>query len=243
MCTATFWPTSDGYRVAMNRDEQRRRPPALPPAIHRSPLGTALHPLETDGGTWISVNDAGITLFLVNWYTVPSKATPGAVTRGAIIQALCQARSLDTAEPNPAPSTRPFRLIGVFPGSRRVREWRWDSQSLSAMDHPWEPRQWISSGLDEPGAQRIRAGTFTERCGAPDAGSASWLRALHASHDPEPGPYSHCVHRQDAATVSSTQIEVLPTSVTLSYHPGSPCIPTDGHQHTLTRTFQTGLSP
>lgn len=235
MCTATFWPTAEGYRVAMNRDEQRLRPLALPPAMHRAPEGVAWHPLENSGGTWISLNDAGVTFFLVNWYTVPSHPAPGAATRGAIIQSLCQSRSLETTHPNPAPSTRPFRLVGVYPNNRQVREWRWNQQQLSTLDHPWEPRQWISSGRDEPGAQRIRTAVFAVRARDPDAGSSPWLRALHASHEPEPGPYSHCVHRPDAVSVSYTEIEVLPDTASMSYHAGSPCSPSSEHRHTLDR--------
>lgn len=217
----------------MNRDEQRRRPAALPPAQHVSPQGIALHPMESGGGTWISLNDSGITFFLVNWYTRPSIPVPDAPSRGTMIANLRHARSPHDTRPVPEPGTRPFRLVGVFPAARTVREWRWDQRQLVSLDHPWEPRQWISSGRDEPGAQRIRSATFTNHCGSRDAGSLPWLRALHTSHDPEPGPYSHCVHRVDAMTVSYTAIEVDPRNAVLLYHPTSPCAPAAHHLHTL----------
>ncbi|MBL9135165.1 MAG: NRDE family protein [Verrucomicrobiales bacterium] len=240
MCTATFWPTLDGYRVAMNRDEQRRRPVALPPVKHSSAAGTALHPTESGGGTWISLNDSGITFLLVNWYAILSKNDPDAPSRGVIIAGLRHSQSVETTRPDPQPGTRPFRLVGVFPETRSIREWRWDQRRLFTLDLPWEPQQWISSGRDEPGAQRYRSATFAHHRALPHAGSLSWLQALHASHDPEPGPYSHCVHRPDAVTVSYTEIEVAHGSATLRYQSSSPCQPGPWHEASVPRKSGVG---
>ena len=46
----------------------------------------------------------------------------------------------------------------------------------------------------------------------------------HASHHPSSGPYSPCMHRPDAETVSFSQIEVTPRRVRFHYVPHSPCL-------------------
>ena len=57
----------------------------------------------------------------------------------------------------------------------------------------------------------------------PDAGTLPWVKRLHSSHDPEPGAYSVCMHRDDAVTVSMTLVEVSGDTATMRYHDGSPC--------------------
>jgi hypothetical protein len=123
----------------------------------------------------------------------------------------------------PLDRLNPFRLIGVFLASETVREWRWDLDSLEAHPHPWTPQQWISSGFDEPRAQRIRGETFAWARAQATFGDPEWLRALHRSHEPELGPFSTCMHRADAMTVSFTEIAVEPGIAALRHQGGPPC--------------------
>jgi hypothetical protein len=46
---------------------------------------------------------------------------------------------------------------------------------------------------------------------------------LHRSHGTERGPYSTCMHREDAATVSYTEVTVSRQRADMSYTPGTPC--------------------
>jgi hypothetical protein len=50
-----------------------------------------------------------------------------------------------------------------------------------------------------------------------------WLRRLHRSHAPEIGPYATCMHRDDAATVSYTEITASGSVATMRYQSGPPC--------------------
>jgi hypothetical protein len=113
--------------------------------------------------------------------------------------------------------------VGVFDRGRTLREWRWDRERRELLWHAPEPRQWISSGLDEPEAQRRRGAVFTSQLTARNAGSVAWLRALHASHEPACGPFSTCMHRADAVTVSYTEIAVSPRGVAMTHVTGPPC--------------------
>ena len=44
-----------------------------------------------------------------------------------------------------------------------------------------------------------------------------------ASHEPERGPFSICMHRREAATVSYTEIDVTRNRATMGYVPGPLC--------------------
>ena len=227
MCTVTLIARRNGYALGMNRDEKLARVAALPPKNQRLGRRHALFPSEPNGGTWIGVNDAGVTFALINWYSVSARVTGQALSRGDVVRSSLTADSPGTADgvlaSLPLRQVNPFRLIGVFPRDKAVIEWRWNLRRLECLDHPWRTGTWISSGFDEPGAQQTRGKTFREALRQNSVGSAEWLRRLHHSHGPERGPYSHCMHRDDAATVSYIEIAVSRPIATMRYSPGAPC--------------------
>ena len=227
MCTATFIARRNGYVLGMNRDEQRTRVPAHPAALHRLGDRQALFPSEPSGGTWMGVNDRGTAFALLNWYSVPKQVTKNALSRGDLVR---QALRSDTTAEVAAfltgwelPRVNPFRLVGIFPETKTVVEWQWDLRNLQQLEHPWQTTVWISSGFDEPAAQRIRGQTFREALHQNSAGTQEWLRRLHRSHRPSCGPTSICMHRTEAVSVSYTQLAVSPTKASLRYTPGPPC--------------------
>ncbi len=227
MCTVTFLPRRSGYRLGMNRDEKLARVTALPPT--RVLLGgrEALYPSEPTGGTWVGVNHAGATLALINWYSAPARVAGQSLSRGEVVRVTLPSESAarvdSLLETLPLSCVNPFRLIGVFPTLKAVVEWRWDLARLERIAHQWRAHTWISSGFDERGAQESRAKVFREALQGRSAGRVDWLRRLHASHGPERGPYSTCMHREDAATVSYTEVAVSRQEAALSYTPGAPC--------------------
>jgi hypothetical protein len=176
------------------------------------------------------VNDSGITFALINWYAEPARVSGKTVSRGQIPRA---ALTTDTPDEThaalsqlpqlPLPRVNPFRLIGVFPATHTAVEWRWNLHAFTRNDHRWQSATWISSGHDETGAQSVREKIFRAAHCQSSAGTVDWLRRLHRSHRPERGPYCHCMHRADAATVSYTEIFVTPVAATMRYTPGPPC--------------------
>ena len=227
VCTVTFIARRHGYALGMNRDEKLTRAVALPAARHRLSAGDALFPSEPNGGTWIGVNDSGATLALINWYSVNARVIGKNVSRGEVVKSALPSESTAGVDAALAEVSlirvNPFRLIGVFPRDKTVVEWRWNLQRLECLAHPWQTNIWISSGFDEPGAQRMRGKSFSEALRQRSTGSTEWLRRLHRSHGPERGPCSICMHREDAATVSYTEVIVTRQSATLRYAPGAPC--------------------
>lgn len=227
MCTITFIAQRSGYCLGMNRDEKLDRVTGVPPMRNLRDGRRVVCPSEPGGGTWIAANDSGATLALINWYSVAGRAVRSSVSRGEVVQAVGAADSFESAHARlmalPLQRIKPFRLVGIFPASRDVIEWRWNMRQLVRRKAPWRTQQWISSGYDERTARRVRASTFRralEPVGAPRLG---WLRRLHSSHTPQVGPFSTCMHRSDAATVSYTEIAVTPRLATMRYHAGTPC--------------------
>jgi hypothetical protein len=188
---------------------------------------SVLSPTEPNGGTWIAVNDGGVTLALINWYAVTARVKGDPVSRGTIIKNLCVAVSPDVVseilDHLVLRRINPFRLVAIYPATHEVVEWQWNLKKLTRKNHLWKTQQWISSGFDEPTAQRVREQTFRAALRQRSAGSRDWLRRLHRSHSPEAGPFSTCMHRADAATVSYTEVAVAGTRVEMLYQAGSPC--------------------
>jgi hypothetical protein len=166
-------------------------------------------------------------LALINWYSVPHKVKRNSISRGKVVDNFCSADLSDAAHANlqdlPLSRMNPFRLIGIFPATNEILEWRWDLKQLIRKKHPWKTQQWISSGFDEPTAQRVRGTIFQRALRQHTAGRLDWLRRLHRSHLPRCGPFSTCMHRDDASTVSYTEVAVSDRSASMSYHAGAPC--------------------
>lgn len=229
MCTTTFWPGPDGYRLGMNRDERRTRVRALPPVLESFPDVSVVGPSEPGGGRWISLNSAGVTYFLVNWYSVPHAPMASAISRGAIVSELRQRCDLRAATRCFAAFSLdrflPFRAGAVFAAERVVVEWSWNSRTLEIRHLPWVPTAWISSGANEAHAQRVRQGAIERYAGRCSNTGRGFVGDLHSSHEPVAGADSVCMHREDAVTVSFTEIDWKNgVGGTLSYWDGSPCL-------------------
>ena len=248
MCSVSFIPKARGFYLAMNRDEKRKRFVALAPAIVELNGRHAVFPREPTGGTWISANDAGICLALINWHRIGRRPKNAALSRGLVVRELADKSATDEIATAiidlPLRKLPPFRLIAISPAEMRVTEWRWNLKRLAMHSHQWQRQHWFSSGFDERRAERerakicaasgvIRLGQSSLRSrvggvggygGQHAAGSSlMWLRRLHRSHGPKRGPFSICMHRSDAATVSYTEIAVSKQRVTMRYKSGPPC--------------------
>src|ERR687887_681351 len=150
MCTVSFVPRTRKFYLAMNRDEKWDRFPALAPAVLNVEGHRAVFPTEPTGGTWISANDVGVCLALINWHRIKREPKNSALSRGLIVRKLAGKSSADAIaaalKKLPLSKLRPFRLIAITPREIRVTEWRWDLQRLRRCDHDWQRQHWFSSG-------------------------------------------------------------------------------------------------
>ena len=224
MCTVTFVPKTDGFLLAMNRDDAYSRAQTNPPEVHTLDSSRAIFPSEINGGTWIAANDSGLAFCLLNWNRPASG--PKTRSRGEIIPAIAhsaspeQVDSLLNAFPNEG--VHPFRLIVFSLPDHAIREWR-VHRVLETLDFPWEYRHWFSSGIGDDEAAKHRQKICAEALTQPDSLSSNWVRRLHQSHGSEPGPFSICVHRKTGGTLSYTEVETSATEVTMRNSPASAC--------------------
>jgi hypothetical protein len=226
MCTASWRARDDGYDLFFNRDELLRRRPALPPALHERAGVRFIAPRDGDaGGSWIAANAFGVTLFLLNGFAGDDRAEPagGFASRGSLVVDLADARSADDAGARLGSCRlerfRSFWLAALDPGGAGLLG-RWAGGTLAC--EPLSPAALplTSSSFDTDEVRRTRQARFAARVG-PAAAIADHL-AYHASHDPAAGPYSVCMHRPDAQTVSFSWVVVDRERVSFRYAPHAP---------------------
>ena len=227
MCTVSFLPMRHGFILAMNRDEQKSRPHARTPRRHQAGSRPSLYPSEPDGGTWIGINDTGLCLALINWYAKPQRDRSLCVSRGVIIPHLLAAGDLVDVGALlgalPLSRINPFRLIAVSRAERAIRQWRWDGTVLGMHRHGWKRTHWFSSGYDEILVNRKRANVVRDAARSLATQTPAWLRKLHRSHQPAHGPLSICMDRDEAQTVSYTEIIATVRQARMRYAAGPPC--------------------
>lgn len=229
MCTLTFIPKEHGYLAGMNRDELLTREIAQPPRLFMKNGIQALYPRESGGGTWIACNANGVLFALLNWNgTGCDSSRQKNKSRGAIIPEIIGQRDSGGASRALAvldlEETLPFRLIGFFEKEKNILEWRWNRKALAATGMDWTPKHWFSSSLSDRSAEEGRSVACAKAWYEPGAGGKEWLRELHRSHIPAPGPFSVCVHRADAATVSYTEVRCCESRISMEYLGGNPCL-------------------
>lgn len=247
MCTLTWRTTSSGYQVLFNRDEQRTRSIATPPQAFKKEDHIALMPIDPDGqGSWIACNDHGLSLCLLNYYQGIFKTSTMYRSRGLLIRQLGHCRSLDQVleqlnklEWNQYP---PFTLMIFDP--------KYLSQSSSAASIIWDGAEVThveqvspvtSSSFQFKQVQATRYSQYQPL--KTETPSLAQLMNYHASHSPQRGTHSVCMHRDDAHTVSLTRINVESKRVTMDYHQGSPCLHHVMDTVSVLRTPTTNCEP
>ena len=88
-----------GYRLWFNRDELRSRGPEVPPRVEQTPEGMRyIAPSDSDaGGTWIAVNELGITVCLLNGYRAPQSPETESTKSESTRSDSTESEPLDTA--------------------------------------------------------------------------------------------------------------------------------------------------
>lgn len=239
MCTVSWSPLGSpaaGYQLFFNRDERRTRLPGLPPRVESEAGVRFLAPRDAEaGGTWVAVNQFGLTVGLLNLYQAQAALPPavGKTSRGLLVRSLAPAADLAAAAAllarHQLADFQPFTLVVAAPGEGRgeagrgpaVHRYDWDGREAGAWRLAAPPV--VSSGHDVVGATTSRRRLFAA-LGEPGALGWEELHSFHRSHHPEKGAYSPCMHRSDAKTVSLTAIRVEPGRAALAYAPGSPCV-------------------
>jgi hypothetical protein len=238
------------YAAFFNRDELKTRSHALPPAVKMQNGVRYIAPVDVDGGgTWLGVNEFGVTCGLLNNYDVRSSSfrshsveaprrqhfkrrsrdeenlATNFISRGLLVTSL-----LDSSSPSKALITlenlrlkdfRPF-LLTLFAPNQPPMLCTWDGETLQIQNEHIEPPI-SSSSYDTQNVVQNRLQQFALLRAANQHLDSALLKSYHASHSERGGAYSVCTHRNDAETVNFSLIRVMPDQVEFHYTPGAPC--------------------
>lgn len=227
MCTLSWLPCRHGYWLLFNRDERRTRAPGRPPTVGRVGGIKVLAPADGDfGGTWVGGNQFGVSAALLNRYDdTPVDPTAGTVSRGILLQSLLGGRSatalVGALRTSALAPFKPFTVAATDrAGTMHLGDWDGARLAVTTTDQPGLVR--TSSGADQATAERVRSALFAEAAtGGPL--DVDLLRRLHRGHAPARGPFSICMHRDEAATQSLTEVRVSARRITLRHWHGPPC--------------------
>lgn len=227
MCTLSWTRSARGYLLLFNRDERLTRPNAHPPTRQTVDGVRILAPLDrAAGGTWIGVNQYGVTATLLNRYDdAPVDPAAGSVSRGILLLSLLAARSaratLAGAAAMPLGAFQPF-TIAAFDHGRRAWLADWNGRTLEPSTIEEAGLVRTSSGRDQREAERRRSAVLVTMARGTRV-SGALLGAFHRSHHPERGPFSVCMHRDEAETRSLTMVRVGRHHASMWYWHGAPC--------------------
>ena len=222
MCTITWKDDEVGYSVYCSRDERKTRQRAFPPRVHDGQGVTYIAPVDRDGGgTWISVNEAGVTLALLNFYPQACPAVPSdRRSRGLLLTDLAGvtrwAELTWRLSREPLSRYEPFRLAVFIPNaSPMLCTWNGHEHvtaSLSEDDLPL-----TTSSFEDKAVAWYRRETFARYKAYSGQTDDSMLVAFHQSREPAKPAFSVCMERPDASTVSFTRVEVVALDIRMTY--------------------------
>lgn len=242
MCTLSWRRDANGYQVYFNRDEQRSRPKArLPKQFEHLGL-KFLMPLDPVGkGSWIAVNEKGLSLYLLNHYQGQVPEGP-LISRGKLLRSLahhtCIAKVSTVLKETALERYAPFTLVvfahssshsssltnansspnkGPTPRGPLQQALQWDGHKLTVFN----PRPMITSSsvkFDE--VSQKRQARFGQQL---STNLERQHQDFHKHHDGGKNYSSVCMHRPDAKTVSFSQVWVEGSRVSFQYKDGAPC--------------------
>jgi hypothetical protein len=224
MCTVSWLHDDNGYLLFCNRDEKRSRAKALGPQVNSREGVRFIAPTDSAaGGTWIGVNEFGISLCLLNGAHVGAVASK---SRGLLIPDLLSAVSVQQVIERVTlldlSPFSPFTLAILAAGRRAVLiAWNCATKSITATAEAHMPL--VSSAFDADGVRSRRHKEFRRITGGAGRLNAAALLDFHRSHGTAPDAYSVCMHRPDAETVSFSSIRVTRSEVEFYYAPEAPC--------------------
>ncbi|WP_028469142.1 NRDE family protein [Neptunomonas japonica] len=219
MCTVSWLINQNGYQLFFNRDEQRSRSKALPPQ-HGNINGVAvIMPKDPDGGgSWISVNERGFSLCLLNFYQgdMPSGSL---YSRGQLLKSLSCCDDINAFNEQltllDLECYAPFTIL-AFELYSGVKGYQWDGRKLVQLN--------VNSPLTSSSVMfdKVSAARINSYCASMNTSQQHIL--YHSGHHPDKGYQSVCMHRSDAKTVSFSHICVSSEQASFTYVDGSPCL-------------------
>jgi uncharacterized protein with NRDE domain len=204
-----------------NRDESRQRELALAPEADELKETKFLSPKDPQGGgTWLLVNEHGISLGLLNYYEAEVFYQPThRQSRGQLPLKFSNCSSLAEVETalnkegfTPYP---PFHFLSIeASGKAMLLTWDGKEKQSSYIGASDLPLSTSSFKTDEVLA--ARRNHFAKTVAKAEDQVAA-MESFHTSPQPEPSTYSTLMTRPDAKTMSICKIDVDGSAVTMNY--------------------------
>lgn len=236
MCTVTWINGRNRLDVFFNRDERLSRKRAEPPGLELCRDGHVMAPRDGDhGGTWMGVNDRGLAVCILNNYAEAYEPPDRVRSRGLLVSDILCFDRPSTArihlENLDKTVYRPFTLL-VFELAHDPLKIVWDGRRMEPLEMSDFEMPVSSSAHRSSEVRERRRKTWLEM---PVRGDSAVDRHLvfHRSHVPEKGPFSVCMHRADARTVSFSHLTVTPDRAVYRYAADAPCKCRKPHTMTL----------
>lgn len=216
MCTLTLIPEEHGYTLTMNRDERRNRDEA---GLYRASVGSidASFPLDkVAGGTWIGLNNQGVSLALLNRYQAPSIETPysrGLIIRQAIfkgtVNEICEYLKYLDVEPY-----NPFDLLLI--DRNRIHQFCWDRTTYQFSSSEYtQPLIFTSSSERLAQVSGYRKAQFSKWVKRAD--SSKTISQFHLSQEQGRAADAVLMAREQVHSKSLVQIRVGLQAASLRY--------------------------
>lgn len=224
MCTLTWCHDQEGFRVYFNRDEKRARLPAVPPAERIFSGVRVLTAIDGDaGGSWLTVNEHGIAVAVLNFYDadVPVPAGDGAAaSRGHLVLRVAPVRDVEEADAIfqsfDSSAYRPFLLAVIGTGEQGFLI-RWNGTQLSRTSIREIGLPLTTSSFQTAEVLASRRAKFHALAEQMGGVSDAMLEAFHRSRDSRGGAHSVTMTRPDARTVSFSVLSVDREAVSFQY--------------------------
>lgn len=222
MCTLSWKPVARGYLLYFNRDEQRTRSAALPPALRRYNGVDFLAPVDaTHGGTWLLVNAHGLSLALLNHYPGTPVQTAGIQASRGLLPLACAdcasaADAVGRCTGLPLTHYPPFHFVAIDMRAAAVLTWDGHTPRVDWLDPAGA--MLTTSSFRSDAISHARHAAFTRLTGAIAHASPAQLEAFHRHRGDDPTAGVRMA-RPDACTHSISRIVVAQDSARFRYEP------------------------
>ena len=223
MCTVSWSLARESYDLFFNRDELDTRAPEQPPRVLQQEGVSFIAPRDGDhNGTWLLVNELGLTVCLLNDYANPWRpaASVSRLSRGQFVLACAPATDFESLlalmQYQPLERTLPFHLLAVSPGEGTFLL-HWDGAALARHNEATLAPPLSSSSYATADVIATRTNRFNSHVRSLAEPQPAELFAYHREHRTDAGAHSVLMCRGDAATRSISHVSVNWYQVRFNY--------------------------
>jgi hypothetical protein len=221
MCTVSWWRKNWDYGVLFNRDESRKRLEADPPATRQREGCRYISPIDRDaGGTWIWVNEHGVTACILNNYPHHHVSVSNPVSRGLLLNSLaCLKLAGGLGGALGKHDLRQYRAFFILAFDERcTKQVCWDGETLLSLHDSEVHCPLTTSGFKPAEVISYRDELFERRFASRPELSHEELARFQSEHDAGMPAHSVLMAREDARTVSQSHVQVTKRSVSFGYY-------------------------